>query len=176
MRSITDQKPVKIGEPNSNSAGASVYNPDYLRKQARWIRDCLDPQVASNGPDALHSDDILRLDDFLRRLLASNVSLDDLRYSRIHAAVVEIAGRATRWPKRLIERCEALEKAWEKMYGPLRELTIPLYEPGGRLFGVCKAEELDRDELVARWSEGPGCRVQPCAARKAGDLGFKPGE
>nr|POE86522.1 putative transporter [Quercus suber] len=150
MRLITEQKPIRIGNPNDNHADVSVYNPDHLRKQARWIRDCLDPQVASNGPDALHSDDILKLDEFLRRLLVSNVSLEDLRYSRIHSAIMEIAGRATRWPRRLIERCEALEKAWEKSYGPLGELTIPLYEPRGRLYGVCRPEELNRDKLVAR--------------------------
>lgn len=166
----------RMDDSRENLADASVYNPDYLRKQARWIRDYLDPQVARDGPDTLHSDDVLKLDEFLRRLLASNVSLDDLRYSRIHSAVVEMAGRATRWPKRLIERCEALEKAWGDQYGPMRGLKTPLYEPGGRLHGICRPEDLDREKMIFRWSKGAGTKAQPAAARRAGHLSFKPGE
>lgn len=165
-------------QPHSGSAAHqhSVYNPDFLRKQARWIRDELDPQVARDGPDALHSDEILDLDEFLRKLLGSNMTIDDLRYSRIHLAVTEIAGRASRWPARLVTRCDALKEAWELAYDPLRQIGTLLYEQGGRLHGVCKVEDLSREELIAKWIKAPNVSIGPVVARRFGDLGFKPGE
>lgn len=162
--------------PGDDLVQTSVYDPEYLRRQARWIRDELDPQIAQDGRDALHSDDILRIDEFLRRLLNANISLEDLRYSRIHLAIKEIAGRATRWPDRLIERCEALKAAWEASYGPLKHIGILLYEPGGSLHGVCKPEDLNKEKLAATWLMSPSVNFSPLASRRFGDLGFTPGE
>src|ERR1700760_1321786 len=155
---------------------ASVYNPDFLRQQVRWIRDDLDPQIARDGPDALHSEEILSLDEFLRRLLASKLSLEDIRWSRLHLAILCICGQATRWPRRLIEKAEALKDAWEARYGPLKKLGTPLYETGGRLHGVCRPEDLSKEKLMVKWLKAPGVKLSPLLARRVGDLGFKPGE
>lgn len=161
---------------SSDDTPPSVYDLEYLRQQARWMRDELDPQVARNGPDALHSDEILKVDDFLRRLLSSNVSVEDIRTSRIHLAVMEIAGRATRWPARLVTRCDALKETWEANHGRLKHLGIPLFEPGGRLHGISKPEDLNNEKLIAKWSRMPGIKLSPEVARRVGDLGFRPGE
>ncbi|KAK0322479.1 hypothetical protein LTR82_006438 [Friedmanniomyces endolithicus] len=161
---------IKLGQP-------SVYNPDFVRQRARWIRDDLDPQIARNGHDALHADDILKLDDLLRQLLSANLSIEVIRSSRIHLAVLEIAGRGTRWPKRLIERCDAVKQAWEVAHGPLQCMEIALYDGGGRLQGVCRPEDLSKELLIVKWLRTPGAtRLSPVKALRSGDLGFEPGE
>ncbi|KAK1035797.1 hypothetical protein LTR33_016428 [Friedmanniomyces endolithicus] len=161
---------IKLGQP-------SVYNPDFLRQRARWIRDDLDPQIARNGHDALHADDILKLDDFLRQLLSAKLSIEDIRSSRIHLAVLEIAGRGTRWPKRFIERCDAVKGAWEVAHGPLQGMGFALYEGGGRLQGICRPEDLSKELLIVKWLRTPGAaKLSPVKALRSGDLRFKPGE
>ena len=155
---------------------SSIYNPDLLRHHARWIRDDLDPQVARDGPDALHSDDILTLDEFLRRLLTSDIRLDVIRFSRLHLAIIGICGLATRWPKKLIERADALRAAWEAEHGPLEQLLPPLYEPGGRLHGICRPEDLSKEKVIIKWLKTPGLKPSPLHSRRVGDLGFQPGE
>jgi hypothetical protein len=154
----------------------SVYDSNYLRDQCRWIRDDLDPQIAHLGPDALHSDDILRLDEFLRRLMYANNNLEDIRFSRLHLALCSITGKATRWPKRIIERAETVAAAWEAKFGPLKLLTTPLYETGGRLHGLCWPEDLDKGKLISQWLKNSDFKGGPMAARRIGSLGFKPGE
>lgn len=155
---------------------ASLYNTDFLQKQARWIRDDLDPQVARDGPDALHSDDVLTLDELLRRLLTSNVRLEDIRFSRLHFAILSICGLATRWPKKLIERADTLKTTWEAAYGPLQHLLPPLYESGGRLHGLCSPEDLTKEKVIIKWLKTPGMKPSPLHSRRVGDLGFQPGE
>ncbi|TKA68326.1 hypothetical protein B0A55_08545 [Friedmanniomyces simplex] len=151
--------------------------PDFLRQRARWIRDDLDPQTARNGHDALHADDILKLDEFLRQLLSAKLSIEDIRSSRIHIAIIEIAGRGTRWPTRLIERCDAVKEAWEFTHGPLQAMGIPLYEAGGRLYEVCMPEDLSKEKLIMKWLRTPGAtKLSPVKALRFGDLGFKPGD
>ncbi|KAI7012539.1 hypothetical protein D0867_14889 [Hortaea werneckii] len=154
----------------------SVYEPEYLRQQAHWLRNELDPRIAQAGPDALHSDEVLRVDEFLRRLLKANISIDDLRSSRMHLAVSEIAGRSTRWPKRLIERCEALKETWESSHGALKSIGILLYEPGGRLNGICEPEDISRDVLFVKWLKSPSAAFSPLKAKRFGDLGFTAGD
>ena len=154
----------------------SIYNLDFLLNQSRWIRDDLDTQIARDGPHALHADDILNLDSFLRRLLTSSISLDDIRFSRLHLALKSISGQATRWPKRLISRADEVKANWENLYGSLDNITTPLYEQGGRLFGLCKPEDLNKDMLMIKWLKTPGVKLNPFVARRRGDLGFKPGE
>ena len=161
---------------NESNKQASIYNPDFLLKQARWIRDDLDSQVARDGPDALHSDDILTLDEFLRRLLTSHVRIEDIRFSRIHLAIGGICGQATRWPTKLIDRADQVRTAWEIEHGPLKKLTPPLYEAGGRLYGICKPEDLSKEKLIIKWLKAPGVKLSPLLSRRVGDLGFKPGE
>ncbi|KAK3069756.1 hypothetical protein LTR53_011651 [Teratosphaeriaceae sp. CCFEE 6253] len=155
----------------------SIYNPDFLRRRTRWIRDELDPQVARHGHDALHADDILKLDKFLRQLLTAKISLEDIRSSRVHLAISEISGLGTRWSKRLIERSDALKEVWEAMYGPLRAIGFPLYGPGGRLHNVAKPENLSKEELIMKWLRVSGAdRLSQVKALRSGGLGFKPGD
>lgn len=165
-------------ENNNVQSGllASIYNPEYLLHQSRWIRDDLDLQVARDGPDALHSNDVLTLDEFLRRLLTSNISVDDIRTSRLHLTISAVAGHATRWPTKLIDKAEALKVAWEKQYGPLKKIKVPLYEKGGRLHGICGPEDITMESMLVKWLKNPGVKVSPLMARRRGDLGFKPGE
>lgn len=151
-------------------------DPELLRTRARWIRDELDPIVAREGPNRMHPDDVLELDEFFRHLLVWPIPLQTVRYSRIHLAILEIAGRATCWPHRLIERCDSLIEKWEKQFGNLRKLGTPLYEAGGRLHCVAKPEDLSRERLLVKWLRQPGVHVNPAVARKHGDLGFRPGE
>lgn len=161
---------------NSLVLRPSVYDPEYLLRQSRWIRDDLDLQVARDGPDTLHSNDILTLDEFLRRLLTSNVSLEDIRASRIHLALEAISGKATRWPTKLIDKADALKSSWEKQHGELKTLAVPLYESGGRLHGIARPEDVTNEKLLLKWLKTPGVKVSPQAARRRGDLGFKAGE
>ncbi len=155
---------------------ASIFNLGYLRQQARWIRDDLDPQIARDGPDALHSDDLLTLDSFLRRLQSSKVPVEDIRFSRLHLAILLIGGKATRWPSKLIERADALEAKWKGDYGPLKSIEPLLYETGGRLNGICKPEDLSKEKLIIRWLKTPGIKLSPLLARRVGNLGLTPGE
>ena len=163
-------------ESNSNGIIASVYNTDYLLQQSRWIRDDLDLQVARDGPDALHSNDVLTLDEFLRRLQESNISAEDIRVGRLHLAIAAIAGQATRWPTKLIDKAQALKDSWEARHGPLNKMKAPLYEAGGRLHGICKPEDITMESMLVKWLKTPGMKVSPLMARQRGDMGFRPGE
>ncbi|KXT15574.1 hypothetical protein AC579_9969 [Pseudocercospora musae] len=171
----TIKKDSIISANSSQAKETPPFDRDQLRKQARWIRDTLDPQVAQDGPDALHSDDILTLDELLRGLIGSGLGAEDIRYSRIHLAVNAISGKATRWPSKLIDRCESLRTSWEQSYGHLGELGTPLYEPGGRLHGICKPEDVSKEKLLVKWMRTAGVKISPIVARKPGALGFTPG-
>lgn len=162
--------------PTSQHIKPSVYDPYFLRKQCRWIRDDLDPQVARDGPDILHADDILSLDELLRRLMTANLGVQDISFSRMHLAIISISGRATRWPDKLIDRADELKSIWEKEYGPLQAFGTPLYEPGGRLHGICKPEDVSKERLMAKWLRTAGVVLSPLLARKFGSRGFTPGE
>ncbi|EME47406.1 hypothetical protein DOTSEDRAFT_31847 [Dothistroma septosporum NZE10] len=167
----------RVNDTTTNEpATPSWCDPEYLRHRARWIRDILDPQVARDGADALHSDEALTLDELLRRLLDHDMSLADIRFTRMHLAISEISGKATRWPKKLIDRCEAIKVVWEAKYGPLKTLGTPLYEPRGRLHDICRPEDLNKEKLLVKWLGSPAARLSPSVSRKVGDLGFVPGD
>jgi hypothetical protein len=142
-----------------------VTSPHHLTSMAHWIRNTLDLQIAQSGPEALNSNDLLDIDSFLRSLLsyAGGISLETLRSTRIHLAVLEICGRATRWPLKVIERAEAIGQVWENRYGALSGIGW--------------------DVRVDGWHEVVGNRESTVLrglnmgkARRFGDLGFKPGE
>jgi hypothetical protein len=142
-----------------------VTSPQHLTSMAHWIRNTLDLQIAQSGPEALNSNDLLDIDSFLRSLLsyAGGLSLETLRSTRIHLAVLEICGRATRWPLKVIERAEAIGQVWENRYGALSGIRW--------------------DVRVDGWHEVVGNRESTVLrglnmgkARRFGDLGFKPGE
>lgn len=172
--SVVPRDGPSVGLQREKTAHAEKVSREELRQQCRWIRDVLDIEVARNGPDALHSDDILTMDELLRKLLECDISSDDLRYSRMHLAIKTVSGLATRWPKKLIERCDALRDVWYSRFGDIP--GILLYEPGGRLHGICRPEDLNKEKLIVKWLKSPGSRLSPMVSRKTGDLGFVPGE
>ncbi|KAM0714013.1 hypothetical protein Q7P37_010977 [Cladosporium fusiforme] len=139
--------------------------PPYLRSQAHWIRNTLDLQIAQAGPEALTANDLLDIDSFLRGLLphASEVPLSTLRSSRIHLAVLDICGRATRWPLKVIERAEAIEAVWEARFGKLSAVGWDVDVEGW-------------EEVVGKGESVVLTESSVDRARRFGDLGFKPGE
>lgn len=149
---------------------------ENLKTRARWIRDDLDPMVAREGPDYLHADDVLTLVDFFTRLRDTPVPVETLRSSRIHCALLEIAGRATRWPRKLIDKVDELIEYWETVFGPLNEVGIDLFEPGGRLHGITSPEDTDKERLLVKWMRAKDVHVSPMVARRHGNLDFSPGE
>jgi hypothetical protein len=149
---------------NFTDAGL-VISPQHLAAQAHWIRNTLDLQIAQSGPEALSANDLPEIDAFLRSLLyyAGGLSLATLRSSRIHLAVLDICGRATRWPLKVIERAEAVGQIWEGRYGPLAGLGWDVKIDGW-------------DEVVGNRESTVLRGLNMGRARKFGDLGFKPGE
>lgn len=144
---------------------STITTPQHLTSQTHWIRNTLDLQIAHAGPEALPANDLLDIDSFLRNLLscASGISLATLRSSRIHIAILDICGRATRWPLKVIERGEAIGAVWEAKYGDLAAIGW--------------------DVRVEGWEEIMGKRESMVLsglnigkARRFGDLGFRPGE
>lgn len=77
-----------------------------LRQTASWIRDDLDPLVAREGPDIMHPDDVLNLQELFKDLQLYRLDLSVIAASRIHRAVQEVCGKATRWPQKLAEECD----------------------------------------------------------------------
>jgi hypothetical protein len=144
---------------------ALITTSDHLTSQAHWIRNTLDLQIAQSGPEALQANDLLDVDSFLRSLLsfASGVSLATLRSSRIHLAILDICGRATRWPLKVIERAEAVGAVWESRYGPLASIGWDIKADGWN-------DIMGKRECVVIREADSG------RARRLGDLGFKPGE
>lgn len=83
-----------------------IIDPESMRAIASWIRDDLDPLIASEGPDIMHPDDVLSLNELFQSLQVFHVSKGVIAFSRMHQAVREIAGKASRWPYRLVEDCD----------------------------------------------------------------------
>ena len=165
-----------VTDTESSELQDLVQNSEYLRQQAHWIRDVLDPKIAVDGPDALAPDDALTLDELFRKLLESTIKFEGIRYSRMHLAISQITGKATRWPTKLVNRCDVLKYVWEAQFGSLKSLGLILYEPKGRLHGVCKPEDLDKERLLVKWLRSREANISPAIARKSGSLGFTPGE
>lgn len=142
-----------------------VISPEHLIAKSHWIRNTLDLQIAQAGPEALSANDLLEIDSFLRSLLyyAGGLSVATLRSSRIHLAVLDICGRATRWPLKVIERAEAIGQVWESRYGSLSGIGSDV-----RIGGW--------DEVVGNFESTVLRGLNMGKARKFGDLGFKPGE
>lgn len=72
------------------------------------------------------------------------ITLADLQKSRIHRAILLIAGRGTRWPKRLVAECDVLLHTWAELFGPVELIRPLLYERGGRLYEMREEKDLSR--------------------------------
>ncbi|KAL1642974.1 hypothetical protein SLS58_005216 [Diplodia intermedia] len=152
------------------------FSKEVLRQRACWIRDDLDPRISRDGPECMQPDDVLTLHELFLGLQNVDLSISVLRYSRIHVAVLEVSGKATRWPKRLAEECDKVIELWTKKYGKLSDIRPRLFNPDGRLYGVCTGRELTRDALVKFWSQQDPSYMSPDRAMQHGSLGFKAGD
>ncbi|KAF2816147.1 uncharacterized protein BDZ99DRAFT_542388 [Mytilinidion resinicola] len=143
---------------------------------ATWIRDHLDPRIAREGADILKSEDVLILHDIFIALQHTELSANTLRATRIHKAILEISGKATRWPGRLADECDKILALWRRRFGPLEGLRPFLYSKGGRLDGIASVTETSRGAVLKRWMEDVPDLVAPEQSRRVGDLGFQPGD
>lgn len=80
--------------------------PEALRYTAAWIRDSLDPVIAREGPEVMWPDDCLKLQELFQNLQIYPLDKSVMSATRIHNAVLEVAGKATRWPHRLADECD----------------------------------------------------------------------
>ena len=78
---------------------AEDLDPESLRKQARWIRDELDPMVSRHGPDSLKPDQVVMVFKFLEMLRRSRVPIEHIRYSRLHMPLILISRLCQVTPK-----------------------------------------------------------------------------
>ncbi|KAG8623046.1 hypothetical protein KVT40_008022 [Elsinoe batatas] len=167
----------ELFDDNSESSGDDSIDPDFLRSQARWIRDDLDPKISQEGPEWLKPDQVVTVFRFLEQLRRSRVPERHIRSSRIHLAVALIAGQATRWPGSVVDVADKLLENWSIRYGEISEIGIDLYDEGGRLHGICLPTDLTKEVLEVKWSKASGSKTNPPFSRRHGDLGsFKPGD
>ncbi|KAF1923202.1 uncharacterized protein M421DRAFT_75904, partial [Didymella exigua CBS 183.55] len=148
-----------------------------LKEFAHWIRDDLDILVAREGPDILRPDDVLTLHElFVALRHSTTITALDLRATGIHRAVKDIAGIATRWPRRLCDDCDKIITIWTSKFGRFEDLPPFLYGRGGRLEGIASVSEYTREALIKRWSEYCPGKIRPSVSHRSGDLGFKSGD
>ena len=115
--------------------GASVG--EELLLHSRYIRDTLVPLLAKQ-PKLSHSDSLF-LRSIFKTLDATPMTVDLLRHSRIHKALMVIAATEdASWPMDILVRAEELIAKWEDELGPLKHFRADLYGPGGRMEGVRK--------------------------------------
>jgi hypothetical protein len=122
-----------------------ILNVVNLRMTSAWIRDELDSLMAREGPNELHPDDVLTLHNVFLSLQHHKISLATMQFSRIHLAIADVCGKATRWPRKLVDEADRVVASLEKCYGPLKAIRTPLYEVGGRLHGISEPRDLTRD-------------------------------
>ncbi|KAK7535064.1 uncharacterized protein J3D65DRAFT_604485 [Phyllosticta citribraziliensis] len=150
---------------------------EALRQRASWIRDVLDPQIARDGPEVMSPDDVLTLHELFQALLdVEQLSMSVLRYSRIHMAVTDVCGKATRWPKKLAEGCDHVVDVWTERFGRLTDVRPRLCKSEGRLNGICSGLEMTRDGLIRYWTDVDPDIMDKQRAMKHGCLDFKPGD
>jgi hypothetical protein len=121
-----------------------VLHPQSLKLSASRIRDVLDPLVSREGPSVLDPDDVLELHTLLTTLQTFRIPLAAFRYSRIHFAIADICGKATRWPAKLVNEADVAVRLIEKQHGPLKQIRTPLYSNSGRLFQICDRHEITK--------------------------------
>ena len=115
--------------------GASLR--EELLLHSRYIRDTLIPLLAKQ-PNLSHSDSLC-VRSIFKTLDATPMTVDLLRHSRIHKALMVIAATGdASWPMDILVRAEELITKWEEELGPLKHLRADLYGPGGRMEGVRK--------------------------------------
>lgn len=164
---------------------------DELRELSRYIRDILAPLVARGGENNLNQVQLSRLYAILTHIDVLPMSLDLLRYSRIHKALIDIAAAGKGWPLEVVIQADDILMKWEITLGPLQDLQADLWGPGGRLEGLKKIKSRrDADEVSGSFRVSPLGLIKtqdgnhsrslegthdPTRAHATGDLGFPVG-
>lgn len=123
-----------------------------IRQNIAWIRDTLDPLVAREGHAVLTPHEVLAVHAFLGRIRIQPFKLETIRQTRLYQMLTLLRGKATRWPRVIIDECDDIIELWTVQYGSMRGLRTPLYEDGGRLFGICKARDVSASVCSAFFS------------------------
>ena len=93
----------------------------------------------------MHLDDVLTLHELFVALQHSpDILATTLRATRIHRAVMEVAGKATRWPGRLADECDNVLWIWRERFGSLEAPRPFLYARGRRLETVSGVGDVTR--------------------------------
>jgi len=122
----------------------AILHPQSLRVSASRIRDVLDPLVSREGPSILDPDDVLELHTIITTLQSYRIPLAAFRYSRIHFAIADICGKATRWPAKLVNEADITMRLIENQHGPLKQIKTPLFSNNGRLWKICDRHEITK--------------------------------
>ena len=129
---------------------------EELLLHSRYIRDTLVPLLAKQ-PKLNHSDTLL-LRSIFKILEATPMTLDLLRSSRIHKALMVIPATGDAfWPMDIQVRAEELMAKWEDELGPLKNLRADLYGPGGRMEGVRKLSGREGQGRMMYPTSGQAC-------------------
>ncbi|KAK6432514.1 hypothetical protein LTR95_011314 [Oleoguttula sp. CCFEE 5521] len=138
------------------------------------LRNVLDPLISFSGPTLPASELNSLIALFSSLLITPPPSLADLRLSRIHLAILDINGVATRWPEKVVDLAEEVKEMWEAELGIVSLKGIGWECP--RLDDWRGCESLGRREVLVRWLKEPNTLLSPARARKVGELGFKAGD
>lgn len=114
---------------------------EELRTHCRYIRDTLVPLVTCEGICQLNNRDLALLHSTLDRIDTFPMTLSLLRYSRIEKALLSISPTRTTLPAEIATQAEKILLRWEDELGPLKNLRVDLWGPGGRMEGVMKLEK-----------------------------------
>lgn len=121
---------------------------DELRTHSRYIRDTLAPIVAVDGKSSLSQNDLSVLRATLVRVDTIPMTLDLLRYSRIHKALVQIVAAGAGWPLEIVVQADDILMRWEIILEPFQDLRADLWGLGGRLEGLKKLKNWQDLDVV----------------------------
>lgn len=117
-----------------------------LRTYSRYIRDNLIPLLANEGKIKLNNRDMDVLRSKLNRVNMIPMTIDLLLSSRIEKALFGIAAANVEWPADIPSQARNILRKWEYELGPVHNLHVDLWAPGGRLEGVRKLEKVRDDK------------------------------
>ncbi|KAF2396353.1 hypothetical protein EJ06DRAFT_585235 [Trichodelitschia bisporula] len=144
----------------------------------RAVRDNRDNRIARSERMLRYMDledqEVARLDG--EQVIPPILNRDILRFSRIHLAVSEMCGKATRWPACLADEAERVVKAIEEVFGKISSIGVCLFEPGGRLWGVIAPGDGTKEEMIRMFERENPRLVDSTRAYEHGSLGFHVGQ
>ncbi|KAI9721835.1 MAG: hypothetical protein M1812_002171 [Candelaria pacifica] len=97
---------------------------EELRRLSKWISDDLDPQISQDDQDVLDHDTLRRLRTFFTALGSTTIDIEDIGYSKVDRALLDICKAQTKWPADLVKRAEISLQTLEQRLGSLRKETL----------------------------------------------------